>query len=60
MTNASFRRELYVLHVHNYDIRSTYPSPENSGMYLPQPRSGGRVSTKESSHTIVMILKASW
>ena len=29
-------------------------------MYLPQPRSGGRVSTKESSHIIVIILKASW
>ena len=60
MTNAFFRWEYYVLHVHNYGIWSTYPSPENSGMYLPQPRSGGRVSTKESSHIVVIILKASW
>ena len=42
-----------------YLVLQTYPSPESSGTYLPQPNNGGNESMNEYSHVAEIIFKDS-
>ena len=39
-------------------IRYTYPSPESSGMYLPQPISGGKDKVNARNQIIIINFTA--
>ena len=40
-----------------YIIFQTYPSPESSGTYLPQPNTGGNESASEYNQVVETIFK---